>query len=215
MRSIISIVGKSHSGKTTLLEKLIGELKGRGYRVAVVKHSHHADDPDTADKDTWRFTRAGSALSAINSPGHLAIYRRTEHHFDPQEIAGYVHWDYDFILTEGFKSSRYPKIETHRREQGEELLTDPADLLAVVTDTPLDINVPQFAHDDVSGIANIIERKMIEQRRDNEVDLLVNGAPVPLTPDLGGLITRTLLAMIPRPDGHGIKDLQLSLRRTA
>jgi molybdopterin-guanine dinucleotide biosynthesis protein B len=31
---IVSIVGKSNSGKTTLLEKLISDLAGRGYRVA-------------------------------------------------------------------------------------------------------------------------------------------------------------------------------------
>jgi len=213
MRSIISIVGKSHSGKTTLLEKLIGELKRRGYRVAIVKHSHHANDLDTADKDTWRFTRAGSELSAINSLDHLAIYRRTEQHFDPREIAGYVHWDYDFILTEGFKSSPYPKIEVHRHEQGQELLTDPEGLLAVVTDAPLEVEVPQFAHDDVAGIADIIERTMIEQRRENEVDLIVNGALVPVTPYLNDLLTRTLLAMISRPDGNGIKDIHVSLRR--
>ena len=41
---IVSIVGRSDSGKTTLLEGLITELKQRGYRVAVIKHS--ADDLD-------------------------------------------------------------------------------------------------------------------------------------------------------------------------
>ncbi len=213
MRSIISVVGKSHAGKTTLLEKLIAELKGRGYRVAIVKHSHHADDLDTADKDTWRFTKAGSALSAINSLDHLAVYRRTEHYFDPREIADYIHWDYDFILTEGFKSSHYPKIEVHRREQGEDLLTDPEELMAVVTDAKLDVNVPQFSPDDVAGIADLIERQIMAQRRENEVDLIVNGSLVPLTPCLNDLLTRTLLAMIPRPDQSGIQDLHLSLRR--
>ena len=34
MRPIISIVGKSKSGKTTLLEGLVIELKQRGYEVA-------------------------------------------------------------------------------------------------------------------------------------------------------------------------------------
>ena len=87
MHPIISIVGRSGSGKTTLLESLIAELKKRGLKVAVVKHSHHADDLDSAAKDTWRLTRAGSALSAINSLDHLAIYRRMEHYFDPQEIS--------------------------------------------------------------------------------------------------------------------------------
>src|SRR4030042_1777684 len=105
MHLIISIVGKSHSGKTTLLESLIAEIKRRGYKVAIVKHSHHADDLDKADKDTWRFTKAGSELSAINSLDHLAIYRRVNHYFDPQEISDFILWDYEIILTEGFKGS--------------------------------------------------------------------------------------------------------------
>ncbi len=40
MPPIVSIVGRSKSGKTTLIEKLIVELKSRGYRVATVKHTH-------------------------------------------------------------------------------------------------------------------------------------------------------------------------------
>ena len=81
MRTIISIVGKSGSGKTTLLERLITELKARGHKIAIVKHSHHTSDIDTADKDIWRFTKAGSELSALNSLDHLAIYRRMDDYF--------------------------------------------------------------------------------------------------------------------------------------
>jgi molybdopterin-guanine dinucleotide biosynthesis protein B len=214
MHSIISIVGKSHSGKTTLLESLITELKRRGYKVAIVKHSHHANDLDMASKDTWRFTKAGSELSAINSLDHLAIYRRTEHYFDPQEISSFILWDYDLILTEGFKGSHYPKIEVHRRGQGQELLTDPQQLLAVVTDEPLDVKVPQFPQNDVAGIADLIEKMIITKLREDDIDLMVNGANIPVSPSLKELLTRTLFAMIPIPQGNGeVKSLHISLRR--
>ena len=46
MTTIVSIVGKSNSGKTTLIEKLIRELKLRGYRVATVKHTPHGMNLD-------------------------------------------------------------------------------------------------------------------------------------------------------------------------
>jgi molybdopterin-guanine dinucleotide biosynthesis adapter protein len=216
MRLIISIVGKSDSGKTTLLESLIGELKRRGHKVAIVKHSHHADDLDSAHKDTWRFTRAGSELSAINSLDHLAIYRRMDHYFDPQEIDSFILWDYDVILTEGFKGSNYPKIEVHRHEQGKELLTDPQQLLGVVTDEPLDVKAPQFSHNDINGIADLIEKTILSRQEANEVDLVVNGTYVPIDASLKDLLARTVAAMIPAPanDG-GIKNLHLSLRRKA
>lgn len=214
MRTIISIVGKSGSGKTTLLEGLISELKERGHRVAIVKHSHHASDIDTADKDTWRFTRAGSELSALNSLDHLAIYRHMDEYFDPQEISDFVLWDYDLILTEGFKGSDFPKIEVHLREQGEELLNEPERLLGVVTDAPLPVDVPQFSHDDIPKIADLIEGIMLSRRAENELDLVVNGARVPTGPDFNDLMARTLLAMIPASADNGdIKSLHVSLRR--
>ncbi len=216
MRLIISIVGKSDAGKTTLLESLIGELKRRGYKVAIVKHSHHADDLDTATKDTWRFTRAGSELSAINSLDNLAIYRHMDHYFDPQEIANFILWDFDIILTEGFKGSSYPKIEVHRHKQGKELITDPEQLLAVVTDERLDVNVPQFSRDDINGIADLMEKMIISQRQENAIDLVVNGANIPISSQVKDLLARTIAAMIPAPANDGeIKTLHFSLRRKA
>jgi molybdopterin-guanine dinucleotide biosynthesis protein MobB len=213
MHSIISIVGKSGSGKTTLIESLIAELKQRGYKVAIVKHSHHVDDLDIAAKDTWRFTKAGSALSAINSLDHLAIYRRMEYYFDPQEISHFILWDYDLILTEGFKGSNYPKIEVHNQEQGGDLLTDPQQLLALITDEPLSTDVPQFSRNEVPKIADLIENTLVQQRED-DIDLVVNGTYIPLDSSLKDLMTRTLCAMIPRPRDNGeVKSLHISLRR--
>ncbi|MBN1160360.1 MAG: molybdopterin-guanine dinucleotide biosynthesis protein B [Dehalococcoidales bacterium] len=214
MRSIISIVGKSSSGKTTLLEKLIAELKRRGYKVAIVKHSHHKDDLDTAAKDTWRFTKAGSELSAINSLDHLAIYRRMDNFFDPKDISNFVLWDFDILLTEGFKSSDYPKIEVHRSKQGKELLTDPKLLLAIVTDEPLDISVPQFSHDDVAGIADVIEKTITAQNNVSELEVVINGEPIKINPHLKDILARTITAMIPGSQNNGeVKNLHLSLRR--
>ena len=214
MRTIISIVGKSGSGKTTLLEGLITELKARGHKVAIVKHSHHASDIDTADKDTWRFTKAGSELSALNSLDHLAIYRRMDEYFDPQDISNFVLWDYDLILTEGFKSSDFPKIEVHLREQGEGLITDPENLLAVVTDEPIEIDIPQFSRNDLSKIADLIENILLSRKETNEIDLIVNGTRVPTTREFNNLLTRTLMAMVPGPQNNGdIKNLHISLRR--
>jgi len=65
MQPIISIVGKSESGKTTLLEGLVRGLKQRGYRVAVVKHANEDFEIDTPNKDSWRFAQAGSEVSAV------------------------------------------------------------------------------------------------------------------------------------------------------
>jgi len=212
MHPVISIVGKSESGKTTLLEALITELKQRGYKVAVIKHSGEDFELDTVNKDTWRFSQAGSEVSAINSAHKLAIFKHVEHNFHPQELSYFISQDYDLILTEGFKQSSYPKIEVHRGEQGGDLVSPLEQLLAIVTDEPLKIDVPQFARDEIQKIADLIEQRILIQ--DDSIDLLINGACIPVSPFFRNLLTRTLIAMTSGLNGvKEIKSLHISLRR--
>ncbi len=73
MIPIVSFVGKSNTGKTMLLEKVVSGLRSKGYRVAVIKHSPHGFDMDQPGKDTWRLANAGSDVVAISSPDRMAF----------------------------------------------------------------------------------------------------------------------------------------------
>jgi len=214
MRPIISIVGKSESGKTTLLESLIIELKRRGYKVAVIKHTIEDIELDKEGKDTWRFSQVGSDVVAIISSDKLAIMKKVDHDITPQELSRFIAWDYDLILTEGFKQSGTVKIEVHRKEQGKELLSPIKQLIAVVTDEPLDVDVPQFSVGEEHELADIIEKKLLAQRRTDDVDLLVNEAHIPLNLFIKSFIAKTLLGMISPLKGiKEVKSLHISLRR--
>ena len=214
MRPIISVVGKSDSGKTTLLEKLITELKRRGYKVAIIKHTVEDIELDKQGKDTWRFSQSGSDVVAISSGRKLALMKKLERDFSPQELSRFIAWNYDLILTEGFKQSGTIKIEVHRKEQGEGLLSPVKQLLAVVTDEPLDIDVPQFSMREVQGLADLIENKILAKRKSEEVDLLVNEEHIPLNPFIKSLIAKTLLGMVSSLKGiKEVKSLHISLRR--
>lgn len=216
MQPIISIVGKSESGKTTLLEGLISKLKQRGYRVAVIKHAGEDFELDEVSKDSWRFSQAGSEVSAISSPHKLAIIKNLERDLSPQELSHFIWWDYDLILTEGFKQSSHPKIEVHRKEQGKGLLSPPQQLLAVVTDEPLDIDVPQFSRDEVQKIVDLIERTLLAQHREDDVDLFINDVYIPINQPIKNLLFRTLVAMVSGLKGiKKVKSLRISLRRKA
>lgn len=213
MTAIISIVGKSESGKTTLLENLIVELKQRGCKVAVVKHAGEFD-LDREGKDSWRLSRAGSEVVVISSPEKVAILKPTVRDLTPHELARLIPGNYDLILTEGFKQSNNPKIEVHRREQGKELLSPKQQLLAVVTDEPLDVEVPQFSRDEVSRLADLVVKSIQAQAVGEEVELFVNDHHIPMNPFVGDLVARILIAIATGLKGvKEVKNLHISLRR--
>src|SRR3989304_4479684 len=84
---LITIIGKSRAGKTTLMENLITELKRRGYRVGTIKHhSPPGFEIDQPGKDSWRHAQAGSDHVVIASPDRIASYRRLEHELALDDI---------------------------------------------------------------------------------------------------------------------------------
>ena len=163
MIPIVSVVGKSNAGKTTLLEKLIPELKRRGYRVATVKHDAHSFEMDVPGKDTWRHRQAGADLVVISSKDKIAQIRRVAGEVPLMDIAGTI-TDVDIILTEGFKRGPAPKIEVSRSILSNELLCSADELVAVATDQHFDVDVPQFGLDDAAGLVDVLERRFLGKR---------------------------------------------------
>ena len=158
---IISVVGKSGSGKTTFLEKLLPELKRRGYRVAIVKHDTHGFDIDHPGKDTWRHAQAGADAVAISSPRRIALIQQLEEEMPLDEIGHYIK-GVDIIITEGYKRGNKPKIEISRRARSTELICDEEELIAIVTDQTFPLNVPHFDLGDVAGVANLLEARFLK-----------------------------------------------------
>ena len=165
---VVSVVAKSGTGKTTLLEKLIRNLKGKGYRVGAVKHDAHRFDIDREGKDSWRLTQAGADTMVITSPAKLAMVKQytAEEEPGPADIVDAYFGDVDIVLTEGFKKNSLPKIEVHRRERSESLLcrgevNDPT-LMAVASDEALDLDVPVFDIDDIKELCDFIESRFLK-----------------------------------------------------
>jgi molybdopterin-guanine dinucleotide biosynthesis protein B len=209
---IISIVGKSESGKTTLMEKLIAELKSRGYRVATVKHAPNESSFDEPGKDSWRHVRAGSEAAVISSSDKLVIIKPLEQEAGFEQLARLLGEDYDIILAEGFKVSDAPKIEVHRRQSGP-LLPKPRKLIAVATEEPLDTRTRQFSLDDAKGIADLLEKGFLKPQRER-LSLYVNQAPVVLTTFPKQIIANILLALASSLKGvKKVKSLDIFYRK--
>ena len=155
---VVSVVGRSGAGRTTLLEKLIPELKRRGYRVATVKHhAHPGFEVDRPGKDTWRHAQAGSDQVVIAAPDRVAAINYVDHALTLDEIAATLIHGVDLILTEGFTRESKPQIEVVRAACGAEPIADRKHLLAVATDVALPLDVPHFDLDDAIGLVDLIE----------------------------------------------------------
>jgi molybdopterin-guanine dinucleotide biosynthesis protein B len=161
---VVSMVGKSGVGKTTILEPIIRELKRRGYRVATVKHDTHDFDIDKPGKDSWRLAQAGSDVVAISGPRKMALIRRLDTEMPLDDVLGLMQ-DVDIIITEGYKRGDKRKIEVTRAERSRELLCRPEELIAIMTDYPVDMPVPQFALEDAAGLVDLLEKELIAASR--------------------------------------------------
>jgi molybdopterin-guanine dinucleotide biosynthesis adapter protein len=204
MIPIVSIIGRSGSGKTTLLEALIPILRAKGYRIATIKHAKDAFDPPPMGKDSWRHSQAGAEVALVSSPQGVGIFRRLEREATLEELVDSYPFDVDLILAEGYKSERGPKIEVHRGQLEEGLLSpDPEGLQAVVSDVPLSVKVPLFPLDDPKPLADFLEEKFLRKRRAGSVRLLIDDHRIPLNPFVQDLFRSLLLAMIAPLKGIG------------
>lgn len=166
---VVSVVGKSDSGKTTLMEGLIRALTARGWSVGTCKHHVHEIDIDQPGKDSWRHARAGSRVTMISSPSQFAVVRKVESERPLDEIAAEAEsGGCDILLTEGFKRAGKVRIEISRMARSDEMISEPDELFALVTDNPelRPEGVPLFGLGDSEGIAAFIEQRFLTNKSD-------------------------------------------------
>lgn len=154
--ALAAIVGNSGVGKTTLIERLIPELRQRDLSVGTIKHDVHGFQMDKPGKDSWRHKQAGAAASIISSPNQIGMVVDVDHDHGPDELIRYL-GNVDIVLAEGYKTGKRPKIEIFRPEvHPEPVCREDDDLIALVSDTPLDLGVEQFSTDNAGDLADFL-----------------------------------------------------------
>ena len=156
MPFVLSIVGKSDSGKTTLILKLLPELEKRGYKVAVAKHCPHGFDLDTEDKDSWKFSRAGARGVYLTSGDDMALIRPREGAAPVKEMLEESFSDFDIVLMEGYNNEPGVKMIYIIREGIGTIDITPDNVIAYVSDTQIETGKPVFGMDDVAGVVDFI-----------------------------------------------------------
>lgn len=116
---VFGIAGHSGMGKTTLLERLLPELRSRGLSISLIKHSHKDIEIDRPGKDSYRLREAGCHEVLLLGNQRWALMHELRGADEPP-------LDYlldrlqacDLVLVEGFKGGDFPKLEVWRAEPG-------------------------------------------------------------------------------------------------
>jgi len=163
--ALVAIVGKSDSGKTTVVERLLPQLRALGVRVGTVKHDAHGFEIDHPGKDSWRHGQAGAEAYAISSPERFAFIARLEEELPLTTLARRYFAGFDLLLAEGYKRTAPHRIEVFRTAAGHhEPLCAAGETLALVTDADLP-HEHRFALDDAAGLARFIAARLDTLRR--------------------------------------------------
>jgi molybdopterin-guanine dinucleotide biosynthesis protein B/molybdopterin-guanine dinucleotide biosynthesis protein len=154
--ALVAIVGKSDSGKTTLIEKVVPELVKLGLRVGTVKHDAHSFEIDHPGKDSWRHGQAGAHAYAIASPERLAFITKLDGEMPLADITRRFFAGFDLVVAEGYKRTAPHRVELFRVGAGHaEPLCEPGEALALVTDSKLQ-HAHLFGLDDGAGLARFL-----------------------------------------------------------
>lgn len=158
---IYGVTGWKNNGKTTLVERLVTEISGRGLTVSTIKHAHHAFDVDHKGRDSYRHREAGAQEVLVGSGLRWALIHELRGAAEPtlHDLLARLS-PCDLVIVEGYKRDRHPKIEAYRDEAGKDLIArDDETIRLIATDTPLDIDRPQRDLNDVAGVADFILRE--------------------------------------------------------
>lgn len=107
---ILGMYGEKGSGKTVLIERVVGRLSKK-YRIATVKHIGESGfSIDREGTDTARHASAGATLVVASSDRETSFILKQGKGIREIEKAIYRFGDFDLILVEGLKSANIPKI---------------------------------------------------------------------------------------------------------
>lgn len=198
MIPVVSFIGWKNSGKTTLAQQVVASLKEKGYRVGVVKSTHHtAVDFDRENSDTRQYCNASADVVALLAPDQMVSFTSRPDMKLIDLVNRYFH-DVDIVVGEGFKNERHiAKIEVTGGE-GELLRDQVTGVVALVTERTFPDGTRTFRPDQIQEISGWIIEQFVEQESDHDIDavLFVNGKKVPMKGFVRDALAKTVVGFV-------------------
>ena len=156
---VVAIIGTQGSGKTTLIERLIPDLRARGLTISTVKHTHHHRvELDVPGKDSHRHRLAGASEVIVASDSGWARLAASTEPASLEVLLDELR-PVDLVLVEGFKQLEWlRRVEVFRGPGTPLAVTDPG-IAAVASPTGLRIaGYPgrRLGLDDIPEVADFI-----------------------------------------------------------
>jgi molybdopterin-guanine dinucleotide biosynthesis protein B len=168
MTKYVAVVGGKHSGKTTVIQKIVSVLKNRGYNIATIKEMPRicTIDPPNDEHDTWKHANAGADIVVAAPQNETVLF--IKHKISLNEIAPYLQ-NVDFVILEGFENEKvFPKIIAAKTAAEAESFSDGLAIAisGIITESDSEIKVlPKLdvpiisAIKDSSMLVDIVEKK--------------------------------------------------------
>ena len=208
----VCVVGSKNSGKTTVAKELIGELAGRGLRVAAAKHSHHDFKFSAQGRDTTLFEEAGAQAVFFVGENQSVCFRHDRDEKLKVALARYAP-DMDVLVAEGWRRSALPKVLVFLEEEKATETDFPANVRAVVCPVQLDIEAPHFKPGQVRELADHLLKEVLAKPEQPAATVTVNGKYLPAKGFVQHFIAGGVLGMISSLKGvEDIETVQVSIR---
>jgi molybdopterin-guanine dinucleotide biosynthesis protein MobB len=209
---VLCVVGRDSAGVRTVVEGLVRELTAKGVRVATAVEAGEAAAIERLSDAAGCYLAAGSEMTIVRAPGSLVSVRRLDDEPSLDELVWEMRDDYDLVLADGFDRSSYLKLEVHLGDG--ELLCHKNELLAIAGDKPAGLDVPAFAADDFTRMAELVRRRFLTQESGEDAALFIDGVRLPLALFVRKIVASTIMGMVrPLKGVEDPKSVVVAVRR--